>query len=208
MTQDQEVNRISTSTTSALFKKRRASRREQTRHNAAIHGFTLAINEAEKHRRILSRRFGYTNQQIGTMAKVHAARLKATPVKVITTWHIPSGANSLKDGTVLVDCQIAKEFPEAVRPLVVHESKEAKAMAEGMPYLKAHTTVATPAEKAAVRAAGMDWKKYTDRIDGLLSKIEHIRTNLPPPEVQRQMHVSFAASLGHHRSHAYPVNKA
>ena len=50
------------------FELRRKSRREQTPHNAAIVGFTTAINEAEKHRRVLKRRFGYTNSQIGTMA--------------------------------------------------------------------------------------------------------------------------------------------
>ena len=53
---------------------RRASRREQTPHNAAIQGFATAINEAEKHRRALKRRFGYTDQQIGTLAMVHSSR--------------------------------------------------------------------------------------------------------------------------------------
>lgn len=60
------------------FAVRRKSRREQTPHNAAIHGFTVAINEAEKHRRVLKRRFGYTDPQIGTMAMIHNAR-KRTP---------------------------------------------------------------------------------------------------------------------------------
>ena len=185
------------------FELRRKSRREQTPHNAAVAGFATAINEAEKHRRTLKHRFGYNDQQIGTMAIIHNMQARPErPMKVITKWHIPSGANSLKDGTILVDSTIAREFPEAIHPLVVHESKEAKAMAEGMPYLQAHTKIATPAERAAVRAAGMSWKKYTDRIDGLLSKIEHITTDLPPMAIQRRMHVSFADSLGHHRNKA------
>ena len=50
------------------FALRRKSRREQTPHNAAVAGFSVAINEAEKHRRVLKRRFGYTDPQIGTMA--------------------------------------------------------------------------------------------------------------------------------------------
>jgi hypothetical protein len=56
------------------FELRRQSRREQTPHNAAVAGFATAINEAEKHRQILKRRFGYTNPQIGTMAMVYNSR--------------------------------------------------------------------------------------------------------------------------------------
>jgi C1A family cysteine protease len=60
------------------FELRRASRREQTPHNAAVAGFAVAINEAEKHRQTLKRRFGYTDQQIGNMALTYKAR-KRTP---------------------------------------------------------------------------------------------------------------------------------
>ena len=56
------------------FELRRKSRREQSPHNAAIAGFTTAINEAEKHRRVLRRRFGYTDPQIGTMAMNYNSR--------------------------------------------------------------------------------------------------------------------------------------
>jgi hypothetical protein len=60
------------------FATRRASRREQTPHNVAVRGFAVAINEAEKHRRVLKRRFGYTDPQIGTMALAYNSR-KRTP---------------------------------------------------------------------------------------------------------------------------------
>jgi hypothetical protein len=56
---------------------RRKSRREQTPHNAAIAGFATAITEAEKHRRTLKRRFGYTDPQIGTMARNYQSRRKS-----------------------------------------------------------------------------------------------------------------------------------
>lgn len=51
------------------YARRRASRREQTAHNAAIHGFAVAIDAAEKHRRFLKKRFGYTDRQIASMAQ-------------------------------------------------------------------------------------------------------------------------------------------
>jgi hypothetical protein len=57
------------------FKLRRSSRREKSPHDAAVHGFTVAIHEAEKHRRTLKKRFGYTDQQIGTMAVIHQRQL-------------------------------------------------------------------------------------------------------------------------------------
>jgi hypothetical protein len=60
------------------FELRRVSRREQTPHNAAVAGFATAIGEAEKHRRVLKRRFGYTDSQIGTMAMAYNSR-KRTP---------------------------------------------------------------------------------------------------------------------------------
>ena len=53
-------------------------RKRLTPHNAAVHGFAVAIKEAEKHRRTLKRRFGYNDQQIGTMALIHNSR-KRTP---------------------------------------------------------------------------------------------------------------------------------
>jgi len=62
----------------AVYAKRRKSRRELSAHNAAIAGFTEAINEAEKHRRVLKRRFGYSDRQIGTMAMIYNSR-KRTP---------------------------------------------------------------------------------------------------------------------------------
>lgn len=60
------------------FAVRRKSRREQTPHNAAVRGFAVAINEAEKHRRVLKRRFGYTDPQIGNMARTYNSRKKNT----------------------------------------------------------------------------------------------------------------------------------
>ena len=58
------------------YELRRKSRREQTPHNAAVSGFAEAINVAEKHRRTLKRRFGYSDPQIGTLAINYNMRKK------------------------------------------------------------------------------------------------------------------------------------
>ena len=60
------------------YELRQKSRREQTPHNAAVAGFSDAINVAEKHRRTLKRRFGYDDRQIGTLAINYNLR-KRTP---------------------------------------------------------------------------------------------------------------------------------
>ena len=73
---------------------------------------------------------------------------------------------------VYVDPHIPAKYD---RFLAVHERAEASAMAKGMSYAKAHSTVAVPAERKAVERAGLDWKKYSERIAGLLSHVEHER---------------------------------
>ena len=75
-----------------------------------------------------------------------------------------------KTKTVDIDEHIPAKFD---RFLAVHERAEAKAMAKGMSYAKAHATVAVPAERKAVEKAGKSWKKYTEEVAGLLSHIEH-----------------------------------
>jgi hypothetical protein len=67
--------------------------------------------------------------------------------------------------------------------LTIHEIEEHKAMEAGTPYLKAHHNIATPAEKAAVEADGVNWKEYEHVLNGYLKgteheKIENIAPNL------------------------------
>jgi hypothetical protein len=57
--------------------------------------------------------------------------------------------------------------------IAVHERAEANAMARGMSYPDAHEKVAVPAERRAVKKAGMSWAKYTEQVAGYLSHIEH-----------------------------------
>jgi len=90
---------------------------------------------------------------------------------------VVSGAVAAKSGRgakreVYVDSHIPAKYD---RFLAVHERAEAAAMSKGMSYAKAHSTVAVPAERKAVERAGLDWKKYSERIAGLLSHVEHER---------------------------------
>ena len=49
------------------YELRRASRRERTPHDKAIHDFAIAMEAAEKPRAILKKRFGYNDRQIGSL---------------------------------------------------------------------------------------------------------------------------------------------
>ena len=104
---------------------------------------------------------------------------------------VVSGADSDKS-TIYIDRRIPQFSPrlkdKAGRPanlwkyLALHETKEAQAMAKGMEYVRAHNTVATPAEKQAVDADGVSWKLYSDEMDGYLDKIEREKVTRPPPK--------------------------
>lgn len=117
---------------------------------------------------------------------------------------IPSGANSSKT-TVYIDKSIPQYSPRLKdkrgkpanlwKYLTVHETTEAKAMAKGMSYVQAHTTVATPAERKAVEADGVSWAAYTHEIDGYLDHTERKKAPMPPG-----LHISPQQADGHHRS--------
>jgi hypothetical protein len=121
---------------------------------------------------------------------------------------VVSGANSSKDpnGPVYIDRRIPQFSPKLKdrngqpanlwKYLAVHERVEADAMRDGMSYDHAHSRFATPAERAAVAADGVDWNAYTHEIDGYLDRIEHERAENPPPDT----HVDPQAAIGHHRS--------
>ncbi len=131
---------------------------------------------------------------------------------VDATRDVRSGAVASKNtpGVTYIDPRIP-EFSPILRDregnpanlhkyLAIHEQDERAAMAAGMPYDEAHTTRATPAERAAVEADGVDWTAYTHEIDGYLSAIEHEKVTNPPPDP----HVDPDAAVDHHKS----VNKA
>lgn len=130
-----------------------------------------------------------------------------TAAKINNSYHIRSGADSGDDGTVFVDRRIPKYSPKLKdkngnpanlwKYLAIHETDEAGAQARGMSYDDAHTDVATPAERAAVEADGVNWKEYTAEIDGYLAKIERQKATRLPPE---HLHVDPDAAIGHHKS--------
>ena len=142
--------------------------------------------------------------------EMKAAQTGAPGLPTIDNSHdVVSGANSAKNpnGPVYVDRRIP-EFSPTLKDrdgnpanlhkyLAIHERTEADAEARGLSYDKAHTDVATPAERAAVEADGVSWKGYTDEIDGYLSKIEHEKAANPPTE---PLHVDPEAAIGHHRA--------
>jgi hypothetical protein len=109
------------------------------------------------------------------------------------THTVLSGANSELDGTVVVDHRIPQKF---WKYLAIHETIEAKCMAEGMKYPQAHK-VATAAERKAVEADRISWRHYTAEIDGYLAKIEHEKNSNPPTA---KLHVDPAKAIGHHHS--------
>lgn len=125
------------------------------------------------------------------------------------THEVVSGANSARDpnGPVYIDRRIP-EFSPVLKDktdapvnlwkyLSLHERTEAEAMREGVDYKRAHEDIATPAERAAVEADGVDWAAYTYEIDGYLDHIEHEKADNPPPEA---LHVDPQAAIGAHRA--------
>jgi Transglycosylase SLT domain len=107
--------------------------------------------------------------------------------------HVPYGAGASDTPTgfpVNIDKRIPQFNMEVTKAdgepadlhkyLTIHEIAEYKAMKDGETYEKAHHDIATPAEKKAVQADGVDWKKYTHVMDGYLKKTEEEgHTDLP-----------------------------
>ena len=100
----------------------------------------------------------------------HAPAQSKTAKKLRGLDVVSGAVEDKKTGKPEFDRHIPKKFDKF---LAVHEKAEAKAMKAGMPYAKAHATVAVPAERKAVEKAGKSWKKYTEEVAGLLSHIEH-----------------------------------
>lgn len=105
---------------------------------------------------------------------------------------MPSGANSIKGGPVVVDPSVPEELR---RPAAVHETVEEELMKQGYPYSHAHE-VATQAEKSVVERMGMNWEEYTHRWDGVLDHTEHEKVS----ELPAGLHVDPEAAIGHHRA--------
>lgn len=124
--------------------------------------------------------------------------------KVDQSHEVVSGAVASKDtpGVTYIDPRIPEFSPilkdkdgnpaDLHKYLTIHEQTERQAMAEGVPYDEAHTNRATVAERAAVEADGVDWKKYSEEIDGYLAKIEHEKATNPPPDP----HINPEAAIG------------
>jgi N12 class adenine-specific DNA methylase len=157
----------------------------------------------------------FTRMETGEVGRREkAGEGRGGKVTVDTTYDIRSGAVASKDpnGPVFIDRRIPQFSPTLKardggpahlwKYLAIHETEERAAMAKGMPYEKAHETVATPAERTAVEDDGVDWKAYTREMDGYLAAIEHEPVKNPPPNP----HVDPNVAVG--KPHHHSANKA
>jgi len=102
-----------------------------------------------------------------------------------------AGASNTPSGLpVNIDRRMPRYDPKLLKPdgqpadlwkyLKIHELEEYHNMRLGMSYPKAHKDKATPAERAAVEADGVNWKEYEHIMDGYLKEIEHEKGVHPP----------------------------
>lgn len=143
-----------------------------------------------------------------------ASPATAPPAQIDNTHDVVSGAVASKDpnGPVYVDRHIPELSPKLTdktgqpanlhKYLAVHETNEREAMARGMSYADAHNKVATPAERAAVEADGVNWGEYTKEIDGYLDHVETEKEGNPPPDPHVDPDKAIIGDKPHHHSHA------
>ena len=110
-------------------------------------------------------------------------------MKIDRSYDVPALAGTSKDGrTVYIDRHVPKRIKvggrsvDPAKYLAIHETDEFRAMARGEKYKAAHKGVATPAERQAVEADGLDWKSYSAVMSGLLraTEKETASRRLPP----------------------------
>ncbi len=113
-------------------------------------------------------------------------------MRIDNTRDVTSGADS--DSQAIYIDRTIPQFSRTLRDaagrpanlwkyLSVHEITEARAMAAGLPYEKAHL-LATSQERQAVERDGVSWKLYEAEINGHLSHIEGKKPKNPPPPDQ------------------------
>ena len=80
--------------------------------------------------------------------------------------------------------------------LSIHEIAEHNAMEHNKtPYLKAHHDIATPAERAAVEADGVNWNEYEKIMDGFLKGTEHEKVKDIAPNLYTKPYPHHKADL-------------
>lgn len=115
------------------------------------------------------------------------------------SYDVPYLAGSSNDDkTVYIDRRVPKRIAvkrangkgyESIDPaefLAEHEREEHKAMRAGKSYEQAHVENGTAAERAKVKAHGLNWDHYEEVMDGLLSHIEHEHPKRPPPDLYKK----------------------
>jgi hypothetical protein len=134
-------------------------------------------------------------------ARLALPRMRVASGVIDASHTVRSGAvaSARTAGLTYVDYRMPQKFWPF---LAEHEQVERGKMAEGVPYLRAHTQFATPAERAMVEDLGSawsySWERYTREMDGELEHIEHEPGERPPPP---DPHVDIDSAVGHHRGH-------
>ncbi len=124
-------------------------------------------------------------------AKKMGEKPDAKPYTINANHDIPYGGGTSKDGAIVY---IDKRLPQELsvdgktinihKSIAVHEHEEWKKM-HHMGYATAHSKYANPAEKEYVERHGIDWKKYDEKVEGLVRKIEHS----PNPDIPKDLNL-------------------
>jgi hypothetical protein len=155
--------------------------------------------------------FGDNQQGMATGGRIDGA------TSINRKYDVPYLAGSSDDDkTVYIDRRVPKRIAvkrangkgyESIDPaefLAEHEREEHKAMRAGKSYEKAHVENGTAAERAKVEAHGLDWRNYTEKMDGMLSHIEHEHPKKPPPDLFTKPYphreATLLKNLGHERA--------
>lgn len=107
-------------------------------------------------------------------------------IPVIRKFDIPYLCGYSKDaGKIYFDRHFNSKFAgrDITKFLKIHEYSE-KALIDffGLNYEKAHK-FATNLEREAVRAAGLNWEKYTEHLDPYIKNVEHEKLNSVPKDL-------------------------
>jgi len=113
------------------------------------------------------------------------------------------------DGLIYVDRHIPEFSPKlkerSGKParlwtyLAVHEYCERHRMGDGASYLPAHN-YATARERRVVEADGVNWRAYTEEMDGFLDRVEHEHAKRVPPDPHVSCRQAVLAGKPHHHS--------
>lgn len=121
--------------------------------------------------------------------------VKAHPT-IDRRYDVPYLAGASNDGkTVYIDRRVPRKIAvkrangkgfasiDPAGPLAVHEQTEHAAMLKGKSYDEAHVEDGTAAERAWVKAHGLDWLHYEKVMNGFISHVKNAKPRRAPPDL-------------------------